>query len=74
MFILWLTLDIMLFTLGVWSNPLVMYMPKILSLSDCVIMKVPAWMKMSFVLCLWHGLHAIINLVLSGLILRKLML
>ena len=33
---LWLTLDMMLFTLGVWCRPLVMYTPRILSLSDCL--------------------------------------
>ena len=33
---LWLTLDMMLFTLGVWCSPLVMYTPRILSLSDCL--------------------------------------
>merc|ERR1712163_85460 len=33
---LWLTLDMMLFTLGIWCKPLVMYTPSILSLSDCL--------------------------------------
>merc|ERR1711872_83903 len=37
---LWLTLDIMLFTLGVWCRPLVIYTPSILSLSDCCM---PMW-------------------------------
>ena len=35
-FILWLTLDMMLFTFGVWCRPLVMYTPRIFSLSDCL--------------------------------------
>ena len=74
MFILWLTLDIVLFTLGVWSSPLVMYIPSILSLSDCFIMYLPACIIMSLVFCLWVGLHVMINFVLSGFILRKFIL
>ena len=72
MFILWFTLDIILLTFGVWSSPFVIYMPSILSLSDCVIMKVPACINISFVLCLWHGLHVFMNLVLSGLIFKEI--
>ena len=33
---LWLTFDMMLLTLGVWCRPLVMYTPRIFSLSDCL--------------------------------------
>ena len=72
MFILWLTLDIILLTLGVWSSLLVMYIPKIFSLSDCLIMYLPACIIMSLVSCLCVGLHVIMNFVLSVLIFRKL--
>ena len=74
MFILWLTFDIILFTLGVWSRPLVMYIPRILSLSDCLMIYSPAWIIMSFVVCLCIGLHVMMNLVLSGFIFKKLIL
>ena len=74
MFILWFTLDIILLTLGVWSRPLVIYTPSIFNLSACLIMYLSACIVMSFVFCLCIGLHVMINLVLSGLILRKLIL
>ena len=38
----------MLMILGVWSKPLVIYIPNILSLSDCVIMNVPAFFYIYF--------------------------
>ena len=74
MVILWLTFDIMLFTFGVWSRPLIMYTPRILSLSDCWMTYSPAYIIMSFVMCLYVGLHVMMNFVLSGFIFRKLML
>ena len=74
MFILWLTFDIMLFILGVWCRPLVMFTPRILSLSDCWMTFWPAWIVMSLVICLYAGLHVMMNFVLSGLIFRKFML
>ena len=49
---LWLTLDMMLLTLGVWCRPLVMYTPRILSLSDCLMTYWPAWIIMSSDVCL----------------------
>ena len=67
---LWLTLDMMLFTLGVWCRPLVMYTPRILSLSDCLMTYWPAWIIMSLDVCLYAGLHVMMNLVLSGLIFK----
>ena len=67
---LWLTLDMMLFTLGVWCRPLVMYTPRILSLSDCLMTYWPAWIIMSLDVCLCAGLHVMMNLVLSGLIFK----
>ena len=63
MFILWFTLDIILLTLGVWSSLLVIYIPRIFSLSDCFIMYLPAYIIMSLVFCLCVGLHVIINFV-----------
>ena len=70
MLILWFTLDIILLILGAWSSPLVMYIPMIFNLSDCLIMYLPACIIMSLVSCLCVGLHVIINFVLSGLIFK----
>ena len=74
MVILWLTFDIMLFTFGVWSRPLIMYTPRILSLSDCWMTYSPAFIMMSLVMCLYVGLHVMMNFVLSGFIFRKFIL
>ena len=74
MFILWLTLDIILLTFGVWLRPLVIYIPKIFSLSDCLMTYSPALITMYFVICLCIGVHVMINLVLSGFIFKKFIL